>query len=106
MANNLIRLKIENTTVYGGKVLVRGEELKVDAKTADRMVERDIASIIGEEVVHEEEQEIHDENHEDANDELAGMNVDELREYAAEAGVDLRGKTKKADILAAIREAM
>ena len=29
-----------------------------------------------------------------------------LKEYANEAGVDLTGKTKKADIIAAIREAM
>ena len=103
MANNLIRLKIENTTVYRGRVIVPGEEIVADAKTADNLVERNIASILGEEIVHDNE---HDDEHDNANDELDGMTVDELKEYANEAGVDLKGVTKKADIIAAIREAM
>lgn len=94
MEHNLIRLKIENTTSYRGKVYVRNDELTVDAKTADGLVEREIASILGEEAVTESK--------EDA-EELAGMTVEELREYAAEAGIELKGVTKKAEIIAAIR---
>lgn len=103
MANNLIRLKIEKTTTYRGRVLVRDEELNVDAKTADGMVERGLASVVGEIVENKQDEDTEDGN---AGDELSGMTVDELKEYAAEAGVDLTGKTKKADIIAAIREAM
>ena len=38
-------------------------------------------------------------------DPLAGMKVDELKAYATEKGIDLKGAEKKADILKAIREA-
>lgn len=105
MANSLIRLKIENTTAYRGRVLVPGEEIKVDAKVADKLVERGLATVVGE-VADETEQEEPAEEEASVDDELAGMNLEELREYAAEAGIDLKGKTKKADILAAIREGM
>lgn len=103
MANNLIRLKIEQTTCYRERVLVPGNEIVADAKSADKLVERGLAVVVGE---IEEPEKADDENteQENADDELAGMTVDELKEYAAEAGIDLKGKTKKADILAAIRE--
>lgn len=102
MANNIIRLKIEKTTICNGRVVVADEEVTVQAKVADNLVERKLAIVVGEETTENEGRD-HDDN---ADDELAGMTVDELKEYAAEAGVDLTGKTKKADILAAIREAM
>lgn len=97
MANQKIRLKIEATAVVGGQVRVPGDEVAVDAKAADRLVERNLAIVVGEETPD-------DEHHVD--DELAGMTVDELKEYADEAGVDLTGKTKKDDIIKAIREAV
>lgn len=97
MANRNIRLKIESTAVVRGQVRVPGDEVVVDAKTADRLVERNLAEIVSEEPPHDEQP---------VDDELTGMTVEELKEYADEAGVDLRGKTKKEDILAAIREAM
>ena len=100
MAKDNIRIKFEKTAVCRNQVRVPGDELTVDAKTADRMVERNLAIVVGEEhdgVNHEEQ---------NADDELTGMTVDELKEYAVEAGVDLTGKTEKADIIAAIREAM
>lgn len=96
MANRLIQIKIEQAVVFGGKVVVAGEELTVDAKVADRMVERNLATVVGEIPT--------DDEHVD--DELDDMKVDELIEYAKEAGVDLKGVSKKADIIAAIREAM
>lgn len=105
MANNIIRLKIEKTTICNGRVVVADEEVTVQAKVADNLVERGLAIVVGEEVTKNENHEGGDRD-ENADDELAGMTVDELKEYAAEAGVDLTGKTKKADILAAIREAM
>ena len=93
---NRIQIKIEQAVVFGGKVVVAGDELTVDAKIADRMVERNLATVVGEIPT--------DDEHVD--DELDGMKVDELIEYAKEAGVDLKGVSKKADIIAAIREAM
>lgn len=96
MANKFIQIKIEQTVAYNSRVLVAGEELTVDAKVADRMVERNLATVVGEIPT--------DDEHVD--DELDDMKVDELIEYAKEAGVDLTGKSKKADIIAAIREAM
>ena len=102
MANNIIRLKIEKTTICNGRVVVVDEEVTVPAKVADKMVERGLATVVGEEFIESADTE----NDDNADDELAGMSVDELKEYAAEAGVDLTGKTKKADILAAIREAI
>lgn len=97
MANHSIRLKIEATAVVRGQVRVPGDGVTVDAKTADSLVERNLATIVGEETSHDEQH---------VEDELAGMTVDELKEYATEAGVDLTGKTKRDDILAAIREAV
>lgn len=97
MANQKIRLKIEATAVVCGQVKVPGDEVVVDAKAADRLVERNLAIVVGEETPD-------DEQHVD--DELVGMTVDELKEYANEAGVDIKGKTKKDDIIQAIREAM
>lgn len=96
MATDNIRIKFEKTTVCRGQVRVPDDELTVDAKTADRLVERNLAIVVGEE--HDDEQHVEDE--------LTGMTVDELKEYANEAGVDLKGKTEKDDIIAAIREAM
>ena len=99
MANGNIRIRFEKTAVCGNSVRVAGDELVVDAKTADRLVERNLATVVGEEPV--------DTNHEEQDaDELTGMTVDELKEYAAEAGVDLTDKTEKDDIIAAIREAV
>ena len=104
MANHNIRLKIESTAVVRGQVRVPGDEVTVDAKTADQLVERNLATVVGEETP--EGQMTGGENGQDADDELTGMTVDELKEYANEAGVDLTGKTERDDILAAIREAM
>ena len=94
MANGYIRLKIAKTMTYNGRVFVPGEELTVDAQKADKLVERKLAEIVGEE--HEQ----------GADDELDSMTVDELKEYAQEAGIDLKGVTRKADMIAAIRKAM
>ena len=96
MAMDNIRIKFEKTAVCRNRVMVPGDELTVDAKTADRMVERNLAIVVGEEPSDEAQ----------TADELTGMTVDELKEYAVEAGVDLTGKTKKDDIIAAIREAV
>lgn len=98
MANNNIRIRFEKTAVCRSRVRVPGDELTVDAKTADRMVERNLAIVVGETPAND--------NNDEHVDELTGMTVDELKEYATEAGVDLKGKTKKDEILAAIREAM
>lgn len=94
MANGYIRLKIAKTTTYNGRVLVPGEELTVDAQKADKLVERKLAEILGEEP------------EQGADDELDSMTVDELKEYAQEAGIDLKGVTRKTDMIAAIRKAM
>lgn len=93
---NKIQIKIEGTVVVCGKVVVEGDEMTVDAKIADSLVERNLATVVG-------EAETEDEH---VDDELDDMTVDELKEYAVEAGVDLKGVTKKADIIAVIREAM
>lgn len=97
MANGLIRLKIAKTTCYNARVLVPEEEITVNAKVADKMVERGLASII---------EQLEQEETNEETDELESMTVDELKEYATEAEVDLKGATKKADIILAIREAM
>lgn len=102
MANGYIRLKIAKTTAYHGRVLVPDEELTVNAQEADKLVERKLAEVIGE----EPEQGSDEESEQGAGDELDSMTVDELKEYAQEADIDLKGVTKKADIIAAIREAM
>lgn len=94
MANGYIRLKIAKTTAYNSRVLVPGEELTVNAQKADKLVERKLAEIVGEEP------------EQGADDELDSMTVDELKEYAQEAGIDLKGVTRKADMIAAIRKAM
>ena len=94
MANGYIRLKIAKTTAYNGRVLVPGEELTVNAQKADKLVERKLAEIVGEEP------------EQGADDELDSMTVDELKEYAQEAGIDLKGVTRKTDMIAAIRKAM
>lgn len=94
MANSLIRLKIEKTLAYNSRVLIPGEEITLDAKIADIMVERNLATILGE----EQEQIVEDE--------LDKMTLEELKEYAAEADIKLEGVTKKADILAKIRKGM
>lgn len=96
MATDRIQIKIEDTVIVGGKVVVAGDELTVDAKIADGLVERNLAMVVGEAES--------DDNHVD--DELDDMTVDELKEYAVEAGVDLKGVTEKDDIIAVIREAM
>ena len=95
MANNLIRVAAKEVFTYNGKVVVINNELTVCAKIADALVERGLVTVIGEETVGDEN-----------TDELDGMTIDELKEYAAEAGIDLRGKSKKAEILSAIREAV
>lgn len=95
MANNLINVKVVKTITHNGKVVVPNDELTVDAKTADRLVERNLVIVVGEETVVDEHTE-----------ELAGMTVEELKEYASEAGIDLKGISKKADIISAIREVM
>lgn len=92
MANSLIRLRIVKTTACRGRVLIPGEELVVDARIADKLIERGLASVVGEEAM--------------LDDDLADMTIEELKEYASEAEIDLTGRTKKADIIAAIREAM
>lgn len=94
MANGYIRLKITKTTTYNGRVLVPGDELTVDVQKADKLVERKLAEIVGEEP------------EQGADDELDNMTVDEMKEYAQEAGIDLKGVTRKADMIAAIRKAM
>ena len=94
MANGYIRLKIAKTTAYHGRVLVPDEELTVNAQEADKLVERKLAEIVGEEP------------EQGADDELDSMTVDELKEYAQEAGIDLKGVTRKADMIAVIRKAM
>lgn len=94
MANGYIRLKIAKTTTYNGRVLVPGEELTVNAQRADKLVERKLAEIVDEEP------------DQGVDDELDGMTVDELKEYAREAGVDLKDVTRKADMIEAIRKAM
>ena len=102
MANGYIRLKIVKTTAYHGQVLVPDEERTVNAQEADKLVERKLAEIIGE----EPEQGSDGESEQGAGDELDSMTVDELKEYAQEAGIDLKGVTRKADMIAAIRKAM
>lgn len=94
MANGYIRLKIAKTMTYNGRVFVPGEELTVDAQKADKLVERKLAEIVDEEP------------EQGADDELDSMTVDEMKEYAQEAGIDLKGVTRKADMIAAIRKAM
>ena len=93
---NKIQIKIKGTVVVCGKVVVEGDEMTVDVKIADNLVERNLATVVGE----AETENGH------VGDELDDMTVDELKEYAVEAGVDLKGVTKKADIIAVIREAM
>ena len=41
-----------------------------------------------------------------ADEDVTKLSVDELKEYAQEAGIDLKGVTRKADMIAAIRKAM
>lgn len=94
MANGYIRLKIAKTMTYNGRVFVPGEELTVDAQKTDKLVERKLAEIVDEEP------------EQGADDELDSMTVDEMKEYAQEAGIDLKGVTRKADMIAAIRKAM
>lgn len=96
MANNLTQIKIEGTVIVCGKVAVAGDGLTVEAKIADNLVKRNLATVVGNQAT--------DNVHVD--DELDDMTVDELKEYAEEAGVDLKGVTKKADIIATIREAI
>ena len=96
MADKLIKVRVEQTLAYCGRVAVAGEEMTVNAKVAQNLIERNIATVVGEIPASN--------NHVD--DELNDMKVDELIEYAKEADVDLKGATKKADIIAAIREAM
>ena len=78
------------------------EELTVSVQEANKLVERKLAESIGE----EPEQGSDGESEQGADDGLDSMTVDELKEYTQEAGIDLKGVTKKADIIAAIREAM
>ena len=98
MANELICIKIAKTVAYRGKVYVADDELTTDAKTADSLVEREIAVVIGHEVIDEPE------DTQDVENELDNMTVAELKEYAEEAGIDLKGLTRRADIISAIRE--
>lgn len=98
MANDKIRLKIKNTLSYNMRVYVQDDELTVDKKTADSLVERNLAEVIGEEVGNENDSHVEDE--------LDGLTVKELEEYAKEAGVNLKGLTRKGDIVKAIREAI
>ena len=97
MANTRIHVKVTKTFVYNSTVVVPNTELTVDAIVADNLVERNLVIVVGEE--------LGDENTDGHTDELDGMTVEELREYASEAGINLKGISKKADIIAAIREA-
>lgn len=90
MEHDVIRIRIDSTAVVCGAVRVSGDEVTVDAKTADGLVERNLATVIGEQHV----------------DELDGMTVEELKEYASEAGVCLDGISDRDEMVAAIREAM
>ena len=106
MANSVFRVKVKKTFTYDRRVVVPEEYLTVDAKTAQNLSERNLVVVVDEEIV-EDEQVVDEEIVEDEHtDELDGMLVDELKEYAAEAGIDLEGKTRKADIIAVIRKAM
>lgn len=110
MATNLIHVKVKETFTYNGRVVIPNDELIVDAKIADKLSERNLVTVVGEEIVEDEQTDIPgntgDDNADEHTDELDGMTVDELKEYASEAGIDLKGISKKADIVAAIREAM
>ena len=97
MANNKIRLVVKTTLVYNAKVYVAGNELTADEMSAERFVKRNLATVIDEQVKETEDEHIEDE--------LDDMTVDELKEYAEEAGVSLKGLTRKGDIINAIREA-
>ena len=97
MVNNKIRLVVKNTLVYDAKVYVAGNELTADEMSANRFVKRNLATVIDEHVEETEDGHIEDE--------LDDMTVDELKEYAEEAGVNLKGLTRKGDIVNAIREA-
>lgn len=96
MVNSTIRLKINSAVVICGRVCVANEEVSVDAKIADRLIERGVATMIGKE----------SDEAKNTNDDFDSMTVDELKEYAAEAGIDLAGVTKKADILTKLRGEM
>lgn len=98
MANNKIRLVVKNTLVYNAKVYVAGNELTADEMSAERFVKRNLATVIDEQVKETEDEHIEDE--------LDDMTVEELKEYAEEAGVSLKGLTRKGDIINAIREAI
>ena len=99
MATDKIRIRFEQTAVCCNRVNVPGDEQIVDAKVADRMVERNLAT-----VVHRDPADT--DPHEQHADELTGMTAEELKEYADEAGVDLTGITDEAEMVAAIRKAM
>lgn len=90
----MVKVKMLKTAAYNARVVVANEELTVDAKVADSLIERGMAEMV----------ESEEDNH--AEVELSGMKVDELIEYAKEAGIDLGSATKKADIIAAIEAGM
>lgn len=110
MANNLVHVRVKETITYNGRVVVNNDELTVDVKTADSLAERNLVTVIGEVIVTDEQTDdtdnMGDNNVDNTADELDGMTVDELKEYASEAGVDLKGISRKADIVAAIRKAI
>lgn len=92
MANNIVNVIVKQSITYKGKVFVVNDELAMDAEIATNLSHRNLVTI---------------QASEDLNtDELDGMTVDELREYAEEAGICLIGIHKKADIISAIREAV
>ena len=101
MASIFVKTKIESTVIYNGKVYVKGDEVDIEVKKADSLVERNLVTVIGETPKQDEDKESSE-----TVDELEQMTVDELKEYATEAGIDLKGKTLKADIIKAIREVM
>ena len=95
MANGYIRLKIEKTTTYRGRVVVLGESIDTNVDEAKDFVGKGLATVENgslEEPVEE--------------DEFDKMTIEELREFAEEAGIDLKGLSKKADIISAIKEGM
>lgn len=97
MAKKETRLKIENTTVFRGKVVIPGEEIDASSKEAERLVARKLATVV--------EKTKTPNNQNPVNDGLDDMDISELLEYANEAGVDIESLTEKADIIDAIRKA-
>lgn len=97
MEKQYIRLKIAKTVSYRGKVLVPNNEILVDEQAAADLVERGMAEFL---------ESVPNQQNSETGDELEEMSVDELKEYAQEAGIEVESLTDRAEILQAIKEAI